>query len=61
MSILISIFISGYYGKTTDFAKNSSCHRTTIAHFLSGQISLNVSYLTKRYQYSILNEIILNK
>ena len=36
MSILISIFISGYHGKTTDFAQNSSCHRTTIAHFLCG-------------------------
>ena len=35
MSILISIFVSGYHGKTTDFAKNSSCHRTTIAHFLN--------------------------
>ena len=35
MSILISIFISGYHEKTTDFAKNSSCHRTTIAHFLN--------------------------
>ena len=35
MSILISIFISGYSGKTTDFAKNSTCHRTTIAHFLN--------------------------
>ena len=35
MSILISIFLSGYHGKTTDFAKNSSCHRTTIAHFLN--------------------------
>ena len=35
ISILISIFISGYHGKTTDFAKNSSCHRTTIAHFLN--------------------------
>ena len=34
MSILISIFLLGYHGKTTDFAKNSSCHRTTIAHFL---------------------------
>ena len=39
MSILISIFLSGYHGKTTDFAKNSSCHRTTIAHFLnSGEV-----------------------
>ena len=35
MSILISIFNAGYHGKTTDFAKNSSCHRTTIAHFLN--------------------------
>ena len=35
MSILISIFISGYHGKTTDLAKNSSCHRTTIVHFLN--------------------------
>ena len=35
MSILISIFISGYHGKITDFAKNSSFHRTTITHFLN--------------------------
>ena len=35
MSILISIFVSGYHGKTTDFSCNSSCHRTTIAHFLN--------------------------
>ena len=35
MSILLSIFIAGYHGKTTDFAKNSSYHRTTIAHFLN--------------------------
>lgn len=37
MSILSSIFISGYHGKTTDFAQNSSCHRTTIAHFLNSE------------------------
>ena len=37
MSILISIFIYGYHGKTTDFAKNSSYHRTTIAHFLNSR------------------------
>lgn len=35
MSILLSIFAAGYHGKTTDFAKNSSCHRTTVAHFLN--------------------------
>ena len=37
MSILISIFLLGYHGKTTDFAKNSSCHRMTIAHFLNSR------------------------
>ncbi len=35
MSILISIFLSEYNGKTTDFAQNSSSHITTIAHFLN--------------------------
>lgn len=35
VSILISIFISEYHGKTTDFVKNSPCHRTTIAHVLN--------------------------
>ena len=35
MNHLMSILISGYHGKTTDFAKNSSCHRATIAHFLN--------------------------
>ena len=31
----MSILVTGYHGKTTDFAKNSSCHRTTVAHFLN--------------------------
>lgn len=35
MSILMSVFIDGYHGKMTDIAKNSSCHRTTIAYFLN--------------------------
>ena len=48
MSILISIFISGYHGKTTDFAKNSHCHRTTIAHFLnSGKWNDTIASKTK--------------
>ena len=34
IDILISIFVSGYHGKTTDFSKNSACHRTTVTHFL---------------------------
>ena len=35
MSIIISVFLSGYYGKMIDFAKASSSHRTPIAHFLN--------------------------
>lgn len=35
LSILISVFSMGYHGKTVDFEKYSSCHRTTIAHFLN--------------------------
>lgn len=35
VSILIRIFISGCDGKTTDFAKNNLCYRTTVAHFLN--------------------------
>ena len=35
MTILISIFILGYHEKATDFAKNSSWHRTTITPFLN--------------------------
>lgn len=34
LSILISVFLRGYRGKTVDFACASPCHRTTIAHFL---------------------------
>ena len=35
ISILINIFISGYQGKTADFAKNSFNNKTTIEHFLN--------------------------
>ena len=34
-SITTAVFQNGYHGKTIDFAKNSDCHRTTIAHFLN--------------------------
>ena len=34
-SISLSVFQSGYRGKTIDFARNSSHHRTSIAHFLN--------------------------
>ena len=35
MAILIAVFSLGYKGKTVQFAKASSCHRTTIAYFLN--------------------------
>ena len=56
MSILISIFISGYHGKTTDFAKNSSYHRTTIAHFLNSG-KWNDSLLTDTLKRSVIEII----
>ena len=56
MSILISIFISGYHEKTTDFAKNSSCHRTTIAHFLNSG-KWNDSLLSDTLKQSVIEII----
>ena len=35
ISIVISAFMLGYKGKTTNFESNSDNHRTTIAHFLN--------------------------
>lgn len=35
LAILLSVFSLGYQGKTVNFEKYSSCHRTTIAHFLN--------------------------
>ncbi len=35
MAILVTVFSLGDKGKTVDFERNSSCHRTTIAHFLN--------------------------
>ena len=35
MSILLSVFAAGHRGKTVNFEKHSSCHRTTIGHFLN--------------------------
>ena len=35
MTIIVSVFLCGYHGKTIDFAKVSSSHRTTVAHFLN--------------------------
>lgn len=35
MSIMVSVFLDGYHGKTVDFARVSSSHRTTIARFLN--------------------------
>ena len=35
MTIIISVFLCGYRGKTVDFAKAGFHHRTTISHFLN--------------------------
>lgn len=35
MTIIVSVFLNGYRGKTVDFVKASTHHRTTIAHFLN--------------------------
>lgn len=56
MSILISVFISGYHGKTTDFSKNSSCHRTTIAHFLNNG-KWDAPFLTDTLKRSVIEII----
>lgn len=53
MSILISIFIAGYKGKVLNFAQHSSCHRTTIAHFLNHG-SWNDSFLADSLKTSVL-------
>lgn len=35
MSIIVSVFLRGYRGKTIDFAEVSHHHRTTVAYFLN--------------------------
>ena len=48
MAILISVFSLGYHGKTIDFEKYSSCHRTTVAHSLNkGKCDETISSKTK--------------
>lgn len=35
MTIMVSVFLRGYRGRTVDFAEVSSHHRTTTAYFLN--------------------------
>ena len=56
MSILLSIFATGYQGKTINFAQHSSCHRTTIAHFLNSG-KWNESLLANTLKSSIIEVI----
>ena len=35
MTIILSVFLRGYRGKTVDFQEVSHCHRTTTAYFLN--------------------------
>ena len=44
MSILISIFLSGYHGKTTDFAKNSSATELQLPISSTLEIGMNVAF-----------------
>ena len=63
MTIIISVFLVGYRGKTVDFAKTSTHHRTTIAHFLNHgkwnssklQDILKTSIIRVIYQESIIS------
>lgn len=34
-TILVTVFSTGYHGKTVDIAEHSDCHRTTIGYFLN--------------------------
>ena len=34
-AIIMSVFFAGFRGKTVQFSQVSTCHRTTIAHFLN--------------------------
>jgi len=34
-TIIFSVFLNGFKGKTVDFAKIGTCHRTTIVHLLN--------------------------
>ena len=56
MSILLSIFVTGYQGKTVNFAEHSFCHRTTIAHFLNSG-KWNESLLADTLKNSIIEII----
>ena len=35
LTIILSVFLRGYRGKTVDFQEVSHCHRTTTAYFLN--------------------------
>ena len=55
-SILANIFVSGYHDKTTNFAKNSCCHRTTVTHFLNN-MKWNDPLLADTLKHSVVEII----
>ena len=56
MAIILSVFLRGYRGKTTDFTIASLHHRTTVAHFLN-QGKWNDSALQDTLKSSVIQLI----
>lgn len=56
MSIITSVFIQGYKGKTVNFEQLSVNHRTTISHFLN-QGKWNDEKLQKTLKEKVINTI----
>ena len=56
MTIIISVFLRGYRGKTVDFSIVSQHHRTTVAYFLNHG-KWNDSALQKALKSSIVELI----
>ncbi len=66
MTIILSVFLYGYRGKTADFARITSVHRTTIAYFLnhgkwdSGQLQevLKEAVISQKSVFCIVDDTI---
>ena len=56
MTIIVSVFLRGYRGKTVDFSITSQHHRTTVAYFLNHG-KWNDSALQKALKSSIVELI----
>lgn len=54
-SILTAALTKGFRGKTVDFAQNSNCHRTSLAHFL------NAGKWDDRQVETVIHETVVKK